>query len=61
MKFTDTARRAIVKIFMEGMSISQISACYTTSDAVIEKMIRIQLRETQPAVPVSVVLDKKGK
>ena len=45
MRFSDTTRKVLVKLFMEGMSIPQIAECYTTSSDAIEKLIRVQMKE----------------
>jgi hypothetical protein len=44
MRFSDTTARAILKMFVEGISIKMIASCYTTTSEAIEKMIQIQLR-----------------
>lgn len=43
MRFSDTTRKILVKMFLNGMSIPEIADCYTTSSDAVEKMLRTQL------------------
>lgn len=42
MRFSDTTQQAILKLFLEGMTIARIASCYTTGSEAIEKIIRVQ-------------------
>lgn len=43
MRFSDTTRKILVKMFFQGMSIPNIAECYGTTCDAIEKMLRTQL------------------
>jgi transposase-like protein len=45
MRFSDTTRKIVVKMFFEGVSISILASSYGTTPDVIERLIRTQLRE----------------
>jgi hypothetical protein len=44
MRFSDTTQKAILKLWLDGVSMAQIAACYTTSQEAVERIIRLQLR-----------------
>lgn len=51
MRFSDTTRKTLVKLFMEGVSIQQLAECYTTTPEAMERQIRLQLKEDNQKKP----------
>ena len=43
MRFTDTTRKIITMLWINGTSMENIAACYTTTPEAVEHMIRVQL------------------
>lgn len=43
MRFTDTSRKIITLLWINGTSMASIASCYTTTPEAVEKMIRTQL------------------
>lgn len=43
MRFTDTTRKIITMLWINGTSMESIASCYTTTPEAIENMIRVQL------------------